>query len=65
LLLTDLKTSIGRGARLRSLKKAFAKDEIQTKWAKTAWAKKMADKAKKASYTDFDRFKVMLVKKQV
>lgn len=33
-------------------------------WNATAWAKKVDKKAKRASLTDFDRFKVMIAKKQ-
>jgi large subunit ribosomal protein L14e len=33
-------------------------------WNATPWAKKLAVKAKRASLSDFDRFKVMVAKKQ-
>ena len=34
------------------------------KWSTTSWAKKIAAKSKKASLCDFDRFKVMVARKQ-
>jgi large subunit ribosomal protein L14e len=33
-------------------------------WSNTAWAKKLANKAKREKLTDFERFKVMIAKKQ-
>ena len=33
-------------------------------WNKTAWAKKLANKKTRKSLSDFDRFKVMIAKKQ-
>jgi large subunit ribosomal protein L14e len=37
---------------------------VLAKWASTSWAKKIAAKSKKASLGDFDRFKVMVARKQ-
>lgn len=34
------------------------------KWEATSWAKKLDSKKKRAGLNDFDRFKVMLAKKQ-
>ncbi len=34
------------------------------KWNESSWAKKLASKAKRANLGDFDRFKVMVAKKQ-
>jgi large subunit ribosomal protein L14e len=34
------------------------------KWSETSWAKKLEAKKKRAALTDFDRFKVMIAKKQ-
>ena len=33
-------------------------------WEKSAWAKKLASKKTRAALTDFDRFKLMIAKKQ-
>eukprot|EP00981_Chlorochromonas_danica_P011306 scaffold3867_cov150-Ochromonas_danica.AAC.8 len=37
---------------------------IKEKWEATAWAKKLAVKKARATAGDFDRFKVMIAKKQ-
>merc|ERR1719229_2201512 len=41
LSLTDFKAKISRGAREKALKAALEKDEVMSKWAETAWAKKL------------------------
>jgi len=46
------------------LTKAFNEANVLAKWEKTAWARKQAIKTKRASLNDFDRFKVMLGKKE-
>merc|ERR1719231_910708 len=61
--LTDLKTDLKRGAKEAALKKALADGEIMSKWNASSWGKKLAVKAKKASLTDFERFRLMLAKK--
>jgi ribosomal protein L14E/L6E/L27E len=38
--------------------------KVKARWEQTTWAKKLASKAKRASLTDFDRFKVMVARKQ-
>ena len=62
--LTNLTVKISRNARSKTLKKAWAEAEIESKWEKTSWAKKLASKKKRADLSDFDRFKVMVAKKQ-
>ena len=62
--LTDLKITIPRGARTGVVKKVFTDSEVSEKWEKTSWAKKLAAKKKKASMTDFDRFKLKLAKQR-
>jgi len=62
--LTDLKVNIQRNARAKTLKAAWAEADIQNKWDGSSWAKKLATKKKRASLSDFDRFKVMVAKKQ-
>merc|ERR1719240_842216 len=64
LSLTDFKTSITRGAREKTLKKALDVDKIMTKWAETAWAKKLKAKDVRKNMTDFERFKLMIAKKK-
>lgn len=38
--------------------------DISGKWESTSWAKKLAAKKRRVSLSDFDRFKVMIAKKQ-
>ncbi|CAO1619088.1 unnamed protein product [Sympodiomycopsis kandeliae] len=53
-----------RGAGTPTVKKFFDKSDVVEKWAKSSWAKKReAQKAKRES-SDFDRFNIMLLKKQ-
>ncbi|PVU96315.1 hypothetical protein BB561_001252 [Smittium simulii] len=47
-----------------ALKKAIITQKIDEQWNQTAWAKKIATRVTRASLTDFDRFKVMRLKKQ-
>ena len=63
--LTDLKIKIPRGARSGVVKKVFIDEEVSGKWEKTAWARKLAARKKKATMTDFDRFKLKLAKQRV
>ena len=64
LSLTDLTVKIHRNARAKTLKAAWTAGETQSKWDESSWAKKLAAKSKRASLSDFDRFKVMVAKKQ-
>jgi large subunit ribosomal protein L14e len=52
------------GARTGAIKTAWEKQEIDSKWAETNWAKKREQKERRKALTDFDRFKVMRLKKQ-
>mmetsp|Transcript_54821 Transcript_54821/g.166592 ORF Transcript_54821/g.166592 Transcript_54821/m.166592 type:complete len:134 (-) Transcript_54821:8-409(-) len=63
LSLTDFSAKLARGAREKSLKTALEREEILKKWSATAWAKKLAAKEVRSKMTDFDRFKLMTVKK--
>ena len=62
--LTDHKVTIQRNARAKTLKAAWAEDDTLAKWQGSSWAKKLDAKKKRASLSDFDRFKVMVAKKQ-
>ena len=64
LSLTDFTVAIPRQAREKTLKNAWAKAELLTNWSKTAWAKKLSDKKRRSELTDFDRFKVQMLRKQ-
>lgn len=62
--LTDLMVKIQPNARQKTLKKAWAEADTLAKWEASSWAKKLASRKKRASLSDFDRFKVMVAKKQ-
>jgi len=62
--LTDIKVQIPRNAREKTLKAAFAKVDVVGKWSATSWAKKIAIKKARAATSDFDRFKIMIARKQ-
>ena len=65
LQLTDFKIKISRSAREKQLRKAYKEADITTKWEQTAWAKRIARKARKQELTDFDRFKLRVLRQQV
>ena len=54
-----------RGAGRGAVAKAWEKEGVEAKWAETAWAKRRARKEKRLALTDFERFKVLRLKKQV
>ena len=62
--LTDLTVKISRNARQKTLTAAWTEAEIQAKWDATSWAKKLVAKKKRATLSDFGRFKVMVARKQ-
>lgn len=63
LTLTSLKIEILKGARTGTVKNAAEKYGLDAKWKDSALAKKMALKAKRDSMNDFERFKVMVNRK--
>mmetsp|Transcript_86744 Transcript_86744/g.136859 ORF Transcript_86744/g.136859 Transcript_86744/m.136859 type:complete len:137 (+) Transcript_86744:63-473(+) len=63
LSLTDFTVKIPRGAREKTLKKALADADVMKKWSETSWGKKLASKKTRAEMNDFDRFKLMVAKK--
>ncbi|KAL2169710.1 hypothetical protein VTG60DRAFT_5763 [Thermothelomyces hinnuleus] len=53
-----------RGARTAAVKKAWEASGVDAKWKESNWAKKQLQQERRQSLTDFDRFKVMRLKKQ-
>ena len=53
-----------RGARSGTVKKQWEKADIDAKWKESNWAKKTAQTQRRRALTDFERFKVMRLKKQ-
>lgn len=62
--LTDLVAKVPKNARQKTVKKAWEEGKILEKWENTAWAKKLAAKTKRANLTDFERFQLMVARKQ-
>lgn len=63
--LTDHTVAIPRGARTGTVKKFVTENETMEKFFETSVAKKIASKAVRVNLSDFDRFKVMVLKRQV
>ncbi|KAK6455526.1 60S ribosomal protein L14 [Scheffersomyces xylosifermentans] len=56
--------NLPRGARTATVTKKWAAADIDGKWAATAWAKKLASRERRAQLSDFERFQVLVLKKQ-
>jgi len=65
LSLTPIKLSIPRNARLSTLTKAFKTADVLGQWAKSGTAQRFANQKIRRTLSDFDRFKLMLLKKKV
>jgi large subunit ribosomal protein L14e len=61
LVIPKLPRGAGRGA----VAKAWEKEGVESKWAESTWAKRRAQREKRRALSDFDRFKVLRLKKQV
>ncbi|EPE26681.1 60S ribosomal protein L14 [Glarea lozoyensis ATCC 20868] len=65
LILTPLVLEkLPRAARTGVVAAAWKKADIEAKWQESAWAKKRTQKERRRALTDFERFKVMRLKKQ-
>ncbi|XMA09055.1 hypothetical protein WAI453_001846 [Rhynchosporium graminicola] len=53
-----------RAARTGVVKAQWEKAGIEAKWQESAWAKKRSQKERRTALTDFERFKVMRLRKQ-
>ena len=49
----------------KTIAAAWTKAGTLAKWTESAWAKKMASQKVRANLTDFDRFKLMIARKNV
>jgi len=65
LTLTDIKVDISPGARSGAIRKQYEKDDVNSKWSKTSYAKKIATREAKRNMNDFDRFKAKVSKQAV
>eukprot|EP01017_Pseudomicrothorax_dubius_P001041 TRINITY_DN0_c3345_g1_i2.p1 TRINITY_DN0_c3345_g1~~TRINITY_DN0_c3345_g1_i2.p1 ORF type:complete len:152 (+),score=50.91 TRINITY_DN0_c3345_g1_i2:50-505(+) len=62
--LTKFRLSISRGISSARLQKHIEKFELNKKWAETSTAKRIALRKKRALLSDFDRFKVQLLRQK-
>ena len=60
-VIPNLPKAAGTGA----VKKLWEKHEVDKKWTESSWAKKREQQDRRKNLTDFERFKVMRLKKQV
>ncbi|KAH0559431.1 hypothetical protein GP486_004051 [Trichoglossum hirsutum] len=56
---------VTRAARTGVVKKAWEEAGVEKEWAQSAWAKKRDQRERRRALSDFDRFKVMKLRKQV
>merc|ERR1712070_184357 len=61
--LTDFKSELKRGSKEKALKSALKESDALASFTKSGWGAKIAAKAKKATLTDYERFRLMLAKK--
>ncbi|KAJ3187561.1 hypothetical protein HK101_009363 [Irineochytrium annulatum] len=64
LSLTDIVVPLPRSIGTTSVKKVLEKEDIAAKFGQTGWAKRLAARKIRTNLTDFDRFKLMVAKKQ-
>mgnify|MGYP001039788743 CR=1 FL=1 len=64
LSLTAIKLDVPRAVRPGTLAKAFTKADVLGQFKKTAWAKKQARAEVRKNLSDFDRFKLMLLRQK-
>ncbi|OMO95425.1 Ribosomal protein L14 [Corchorus olitorius] len=62
LTLTDIKIDIPRVPKKKTLIEAMEKADVKNKWENSSWGRKLIVQKRRASLTDFDRFKLMLAK---
>ncbi|KAF8449937.1 ribosomal protein L14-domain-containing protein [Terfezia claveryi] len=59
-----LVSKIPRAARSGTVEKYWKEADVDAKWGASGWAKKIASRNTRRELTDFDRFKVMVLRKQ-
>ncbi|SCV00217.1 LAMI_0G03642g1_1 [Lachancea mirantina] len=63
-VLTPLTFSLPRGSKTGVVSKKWVAAGVNDKWAASSWAKKIAQRETRSSLSDFERFQVMVLKKQ-
>ena len=65
LQLTKQTIKIGRGARTGAVRKVISKENVVKKFAESSLGKSYASQAKRESLTDFERFKVLVLRRRL
>lgn len=63
-VLTPLTFALPRGSRTSVVSKKWAASGVTEKWNATSWAKKIAQRERRSTLSDFERFQVMVLRKQ-
>lgn len=63
-VLTPLTFALPRGARTATVSKKWNTANLTEKWNATSWAKKIAQRERRSALSDFERFQVMVLRKQ-
>ncbi|CAR22553.1 60S ribosomal protein L14-A [Lachancea thermotolerans] len=63
-VLTPLTFALPRGAKTAVVAKKWTSAGVAEKWAASSWAKKIAQRERRAALSDFERFQVMVLRKQ-
>ncbi|EDO16839.1 hypothetical protein Kpol_1056p40 [Vanderwaltozyma polyspora DSM 70294] len=63
-VLTPLTFALPRGSRTSTVSKKWLAAGVTEKWNATSWAKKIAQRERRAALSDFERFQVMVLRKQ-
>ncbi|QLL30618.1 hypothetical protein HG536_0A04360 [Torulaspora globosa] len=63
-VLTPLTFALPRGARTATVSKKWTAANLTEKWNATSWAKKIAQRERRSALSDFERFQVMVLRKQ-
>ena len=62
LTLTDITIDIKRTPKKKALVEAMEAADVKNKWENSSWGRKLIVQKRRATLTDFDRFKLMLAK---
>uniref|UniRef100_A0A7S2ZLT4 Large ribosomal subunit protein eL14 domain-containing protein n=1 Tax=Rhodosorus marinus TaxID=101924 RepID=A0A7S2ZLT4_9RHOD len=64
LQLTTIKIPVKRGSKPSIVKRHFENEKVAETFASSAWGKKLEVRNKRAALSDYDRFKVMVLRKK-
>ncbi|XP_065186911.1 large ribosomal subunit protein eL14-like [Sycon ciliatum] len=62
--LTDFKIALPPQARTRTVRRRMEKSDALDKWSKTSWAQKLHQRTTRKNLTDFERFKLKMLKQK-